>query len=426
MNKRFLSVLWALLLTAGLGAAAAAASDEPASSEPVTEFSAEPAVTAEPEVTMEPVDGPAAAAVKDGLAKDAAGRVYFYENGRMKTGLQTVDGIRYYFSVRDGHRMMGGFVSDGKYRYYASAKDGHIMRNGFVAVKGERYYLAPGDGHVMKGGFINVLGRRYYLDSKDGHVRSGESVTVGGQRFYLSAEDGRCLTGCVIEDGGRPYYLAASDGHVMKNGWIRAASGQYYAEADGALLTGRASVDGAVYIFDDQNGRLVEGPVNRLPLENQDAVHRLSQESRGSCLATSYSMAANLVLGWDKYGAFDWCVSDSNDAANIAGSLQGSDGRTYSPVVGGMTYDALVKGIDEALAGGWPIVVSVQGSSTASTHYVLLVGYADSEHSDYLIVDPAGGGDASIAESAVAMRDYRRYELGNRNGTYMYVSFKRT
>lgn len=168
-----------------------------------------------------------------------------------------------------------------------------------------------------------------------------------------------------------------------------------------------------------------EQPESGTPLGNAGLVNRLSQGSRGCCLATSFSMAANLILGRNEYGPFDWTASDTDDSLSYGSntSFKGSDGHTYRPAWGSGDLSALKTAIDNALSGGCPIIASVQGSSTASTHYVLVVGWTDGGHSDYLIVDPAGGGDASIQDSAVAMAGERGYSLGNRDGTFVYISF---
>lgn len=483
--RRLIPVLLSVILAALCLAVPAMASAEPAASqEPATEETPAPEPARDDAGAAEALNGLvtgedgkvycyADGQLQQGLV-NVDGYLYYFSatDGHRMSGGMVNDGTRrYYLAEGDGHVLMGQFVSYQGERYWLSPDDGHVMKNGFITVQDTRYYLAPSDGHVVSVGRIVTAGGRtyypsagdghiltdcviedggrfYYLDAKDGHVLKGGWIsstagsrlyyagtdgalytgfcTVGKRSYYFDPNSARVRRGGIIVQDGRLYYLSSEDGHVMTGGWIKGAGGKrYYAGADGALYTGTAEVDGRTYVFDEQDGHYISGPSASSPLENWDIVHRLSQESRGSCLATSYSMAANLVLGYDKYGAFDWCAPGS-DAANIYGSLKGTDGYTYTPALGGYSYDALVKGIDEAIAGGWPIVVSVRGTSTASTHYVLLVGYADSDHSDYLIVDPAGGGDASIQESAVTMRGYRHYELGNRNGTYMYVSFTRS
>ena len=162
------------------------------------------------------------------------------------------------------------------------------------------------------------------------------------------------------------------------------------------------------------------------PLDNDGLVNRLSQDSRYCCLATSFSMAANLLLGRNEYGAFDWTASETNDGLSVPSgtSFNGYDGYIYYPRWGScLSADELRTAIDSALGSGVPVIASVHGSSTASTHYVVVVGWADAGHSDYLIVDPAGGGDASIRDSAIAMTGGRGYGLGNADGTFVYIDF---
>ena len=169
-----------------------------------------------------------------------------------------------------------------------------------------------------------------------------------------------------------------------------------------------------------------QAPENGGLLANAALVDHLSQGDRGCCLATSFSMAANLILGRNEYGPFDWTASETNDGLYVPSgtSFLGTDGRTYYPgwSNGGLSEDGLRAAIDSALGSGLPIIVSVRNASTANTHYVLVLGWTDSGHSDYLIADPSGGG-TSLLESAMPMAE-KSYLLGNKDGTYVYVNFK--
>ncbi len=158
-------------------------------------------------------------------------------------------------------------------------------------------------------------------------------------------------------------------------------------------------------------------------LANASLVSHLSQGDRACCLATSFSMAANLILGYNQYGPFDWTASGS-DSLSVPGgtSFQGTDGRTYSPVWGGSSLDSLRAAIDSALGSNCPIIISVNNASTSGTHYVLAIGWADESHSECLIVDPSGGGDGML-DSAMPM-SAKNYSLGNRDGTYACISFQ--
>ena len=159
-------------------------------------------------------------------------------------------------------------------------------------------------------------------------------------------------------------------------------------------------------------------------LANAALVDHLSQGDRYCCLATCFSMAANVILGRNEYGPFDWTASDTEDYLNVpAGtSFKGTDGRTYGPVWGSSTSAAgLSSAISSALGKGLPVIASVRNSSTAGTHYVLVIGWTDSSHSEFLIADPSGGG-GNLLESAMPM-SAKNYSLGNKDGTFVYIQF---
>ncbi len=162
------------------------------------------------------------------------------------------------------------------------------------------------------------------------------------------------------------------------------------------------------------------------PLENLSKVSGLSQGNRGCCLATSFSMAANLILGWDKYGPYDWTAPGS-DAANVGPNttLAGSDGYTYKVhISAAASVDDLRTIIDRSLADGCPIIIPVHNLSTANTHFVVAVGY-DETLGEYLIADPAVAG-GPMTSAAVPIKSNRNMSLGNKDGSLTYISFTRS
>lgn len=64
-------------------------------------------------------------------------------------------------------------------------------------------------------------------------------VSLEGNQYYFDEEDGRMHTG-FVEDGGDKYYYS-SVGMLKKNSWIKVNGYRYYAGADGKLYTGRGS-----------------------------------------------------------------------------------------------------------------------------------------------------------------------------------------
>ncbi len=157
-------------------------------------------------------------------------------------------------------------------------------------------------------------------------------------------------------------------------------------------------------------------------LANAALVSHLDQGDRYCCLATSFSMAVNMIMGRDEYGAFDWTGSDTDDSLSVPSgtTFQGTDGHAYTYTFNSTDLEGLRSVIDSSLSRGVPIIASVQSVSTAGTHYVLFIGWTDTAHSDYLISDPAGGGYI-ILDDAEPMSE--SYSLGNRDGSFVYLSF---
>ncbi len=159
-------------------------------------------------------------------------------------------------------------------------------------------------------------------------------------------------------------------------------------------------------------------------LANTAIVSHLSQGDRYCCLATCFSMAANVILGQDRYGAFDWTGGPGQDWLNVPSGtcFTGTDGVTYYPnwSSGGLSESGLRSAIDNSLNSGLPIIASVQSASSSGTHYVLFIGWTDESHSDYLISDPSGGG-CNLRDDAEPLSE--SYRLGNKDGTFVYINF---
>ena len=120
------------------------------------------------------------------------GKTYYYKDGVMQTGLQTVGDRTYYFSVRDGHQMKDGWVNAGGGKYYYCAADGHIMKDGRLNADGKTYYVdAKG---LRRSGFITIGGSTYYFSPADGHMMRGGALVVDGKSYVLGA-DGAVISG---------------------------------------------------------------------------------------------------------------------------------------------------------------------------------------------------------------------------------------
>ncbi len=235
-----------------------------------------------------------------------------------------------------------------------------------------------------------------------------------------------------ISDWARDSVYALSRAGVIQGRSTGAFDPSGYAtRAEAAAIIQRfdAAANGGTSAPPQQDDSSSEGIGNVPPqtsgnglLANTAIVNHLSQENRRCCLATSLSMAANVIMGQNYYGAFDFAASNDWLSLPSGTCFTGTDGNTYYPSWSDeyLTESGLRAAIDSALSSGVPIIGSVQSDYTSGTHYVLFIGWTDENHSDYLISDPAGGGGIMLDDAEPLSASYR---LGNKDGSYVYVSF---
>ena len=222
---------------------------------------------------------------------DGKTRAYCLGDGRLATGLITIDGLRYYFGSdgflqggyqvisgtpyqfysSDGYAYSAGWInySDGKTRAYCLG-DGRLA-TGLVTIDGLRYYFAS-DG-FLQGGYQVISGTPYQFYSSDGYAYSAGWINYsdGKTRAYCLG-DGRLATGLITIDGlcyyfnsdgflqggyqvisGTPYQFYSSEGYAYSAGWINYSDGKTraYCLGDGRLATGLTTIDGLRYYFGD-------------------------------------------------------------------------------------------------------------------------------------------------------------------------------
>ena len=222
-------------------------------------------------------------------------RKYYFRDGEMQIGWQTIEGQKYYF-MPDGH-MHTGWLSFGD-TYYYMMPDGHmytgwlsfgdiyyylnkegIRQTGWQTIEGQKYYFMP-DGH-MHAGWLS-FGDTYYYMMPDGHMHTGW-LSFGDTYYYLNKEGIRQTGWQTIEDQryyfmpdahmhigwlsfGDTYYYMMPDGH-MHTGWLSFGSTYYYMDKDGVRVTGWQTIDGKDYYF-DSNGVRKDG----YPIEGKSEV----------------------------------------------------------------------------------------------------------------------------------------------------------
>lgn len=153
------------------------------------------------------------------------GDSYFHtdEKGRMETGLQEIDGFRYFFDTETG-----------------------IMQTGWITAgeANQKMYFQPGSGKALVG-WAEIEGN-VYLFSEQAVMQTGWQ-TVDDKKYYLDEEGRRC-TGWQTVDG-EEYYL--DEEGAMQTGWIELDGDTYLMDSEGHKCTGRQTVDGKIYFFNN-------------------------------------------------------------------------------------------------------------------------------------------------------------------------------
>ncbi|MCQ2512969.1 MAG: hypothetical protein MJ092_06270, partial [Lachnospiraceae bacterium] len=188
---------------------------------------------------------------------------YLDANGIMLTGLQNINGTRYYFD-EDGAMLIDWIAADGNWYYALSSgaiqtgwvKVGNtwyfmdsngVMQTGFISDAGSVYYLS-GSG-AMQTGWIAVNGYWYYASSS-GVIQTGW-LPLGNNWYYLNA-DGSMQIGWKDINGHRFYFEANGAMHV---GWLEINGTWYYYNSSGYEARGWMYINGKDYHFDENDGR---------------------------------------------------------------------------------------------------------------------------------------------------------------------------
>jgi len=143
---------------------------------------------------------------------------------------------------------------------------------------------------------------------------------------------------------------------------------------------------------------------SKTPLNtNLSKVKYIKQASK-TCKASSVAMAINIIEGKNDYTTSKMGSSNCSSIQNK--QYKGSNGITYIGVyktdgyIGSAAEQKLA--IDNALSLGVPIVVAVHSTMKTKTqhHWVVIIGKAGS---DYIIIDPASGGNGTVSNCTTTM-----------------------
>lgn len=140
-------------------------------------------------------------------------------------GWDTVDGTLYYYT-EDGERSADNFVPGNDGTWYYVGSDGRPVSDEWIASSGH-YFRIGADGHPQTNSWASFNGEYYYLNDLGSSVHN-EALAYQGSLYYLDAA-----------------------GHPLANSWLELNGKTYYFGADGAAVTGLATIEGDAYIFND-------------------------------------------------------------------------------------------------------------------------------------------------------------------------------
>lgn len=125
-----------------------------------------------------------------------------------------------------------------------------VCSAGWKNVKGKyRYYDTKTKSYVVST-WKKISKKWYYFDEK-GYLKTGR-FKVNGKYYYCKKATGRAQKKKV----GKYYY--GSDGAMVKNCWKKCGRYYFYFGSNGAVKTGRFTVNGKTYYCSSQKGRVVK------------------------------------------------------------------------------------------------------------------------------------------------------------------------
>lgn len=195
---------------------------------------------------------------------ELSGNKYYYVDGQVKTGWQSIDGKRYFFD--DAGVMKTGWITQGDKKYYLDNKG--EMKTGWLDDDGNKYYLDQTG--AMRTGWVADGGKEYYLDNK-GVMKTGW-LSFAENRYYLDSS-GAMKTGW-LADAGEWYYLDNSG--LMKTGWVNSEGRWFYLNGSGVLKNTQALVNNSQWDYLDKNEEVTADRSNLLEekykLNSQESV----------------------------------------------------------------------------------------------------------------------------------------------------------
>lgn len=234
-------------------------------------------------------------------------------------------------------------------------------------------------------------------------VLTNVSLSNGGIEFSGTYSYGVVSLEVIYSTGGNSYYdgYINCDGNGNLFGYIEANKLIY-----GATYTITVKAIGSgIYAGQTplSNGMSITVQSARLPVPAGGWL----KQGTSACKVTAISNAVNAITGKRTLSITTGLASSST-----AGSYQGSIYDTDTASISKNNPTRQMNEINNALNNNLPIVVEVRGS--IDQHWVTVIGRSGS---DYIIVDPANGGEKTVVA--------KNYFIGSASGYYGVVTFKR-
>ena len=165
---------------------------------------------------------------------------YYGEDGKAYSGLQEVDGIRYYF-YPSGWRYQNEIVTaDGKV-YYCKPDGSAIELQNNDWTKVDDHFMYVKDGQALIN-CVEKIGDSYYGFNYIGVMYANEDIIIRDFEGQISS-----------------YYRAKEDGRLYVNEWYVDERGDYlyyfYYGDEGRAASGLTQVDGTLYYFSENGCR---------------------------------------------------------------------------------------------------------------------------------------------------------------------------
>ena len=193
-----------------------------------------------------------------GFVKKSDGNTYHYNNGQMTFGWyqDKTTGNWYHFNADTGIMAVGSKVmpdtnSGSKGVYYDFSEEGVLLR-AYPNANGYYYWadLRNTDAWVKNGYDPDQSDESWYRTNGNGHFVTDPNLPAGsevvievdGVLYTFNNDNGKLLRGSVVSENGKLYYYWAGKPKTPEDGWIEDSGAYYYAFSDGHLAVGSATV----------------------------------------------------------------------------------------------------------------------------------------------------------------------------------------